>query len=108
MGHRQGRPMSETRKLTLVCSPAARRDLIRLREFIQPHNPRAAQHASETIQKTARLISENPAIGSRIEGREDREFFTPFGQRGYVLRYQIIDQIIIILKVWHARENREV
>lgn len=99
--------MSKTQKLTLVWSPAARRDLIRLREFIQPHNPRAAQRVAAAIRKAARLISENPAIGGKLEGRQDRELFTPFGQRGYVLRYQIIDPKIVILKIWHTLEDRE-
>ncbi len=99
--------MPGTQKLTLVWSPAARRDLIRLREFIQPHNPRAAQRAAAAIRKAARLISENPAIGQQLEGRQDRELFAPFGQRGYILRYQIIDRRIVILKIWHTLEDRE-
>ena len=99
--------MPGTQKLTLVWSPAARRDLIRLREFIQPHNPRAAQRAAAAIRKAARLISENPSIGQQLEGRQDRELFTPFGHRGYVLRYQIIGQKILMLKVWHALEDRD-
>lgn len=99
--------MPGTQKLTLVWPPAARRDLIRLREFIQPHNPRAAQRAAAAIRKAARLISENPAIGRQLEGRQDRELFAPFGQRGYILRYQIIDRRIVILKVWHALEDRD-
>lgn len=98
--------MSGTRELKLVWSPAARRDLIRLREFIEPHNPSAAKRSSEKIRKAAKLIRDNPAIGTRIEDREDREFFTPFGQGGYILRYQIIGQAIVILKIWHSRENR--
>lgn len=98
--------MSGSRKLKLVWSPAARRDLIRLREFIEPHNPRAAKRSSEKIRKTTKLILDYPAIGTRIENRGDREFYTPFGQGGYILRYQIIEQNIVILKIWHPREDR--
>ncbi len=98
--------MSGTRKLKLVWSPASRRDLIRLREFIEPHNPRAAKRSSEKTRKATKLILDNPAIGTRIEDRDDREFYTPFGQGGYILRYQVIDQNIVILKIWHTREDR--
>ena len=98
--------MSRTGKLTLVWSPTARQDLIRLREFIQPHNPRAAQRSAEKIRKAAKLILDSPAIGTRIEGREDHEFYTVFGQGGYILRYQLIGQKIVILKIWHDREDR--
>lgn len=98
--------MSGTGKLKLVWSPAARRDLIRLRDFIEPHNPKAARRSSEKIRKATKLILDNPAIGTKIEGREDRELFTAFGQGGYILRYQIIAQKIVILKIWHTREDR--
>jgi len=99
--------MSRTGKLTLIWSPAARRDLIRLREFIEPHNPKAAKKSSEKILKAAKNILDNPAIGKSLDGRNDRELFTSFGKNGYILRYQIIDQKIVILKIWHTREQRQ-
>jgi plasmid stabilization system protein ParE len=54
--------MSETGKLSLVWSAIARSDLIRLREFIQAHNPRAAKRSSEKILKVTKLILDNPAL----------------------------------------------
>ncbi|GAW87916.1 conserved hypothetical protein [Bathymodiolus platifrons methanotrophic gill symbiont] len=98
--------MSRTEKLILIWSPAARRDLIRLREFIEPHNSRAAKKSSEKILKAAKSILNNPAIGKTLDGRNDRELFTSFGKNGYIFRYQIIDQQVVILKIWHAREDR--
>ena len=98
--------MSRTGKLSLVWSATARSDLIRLRDFIQPYNPQAAKQSSEKIVKAAKLILDNPAIGKPIEGRQDYELVTPFGQSGYILRYQIFEQNIVILKVWHSREDR--
>ena len=98
--------MSRTGKLTLIWSSIARFDLIRLREFIRPHNPRAARRSSEKIRKAAKLILDNPAIGTPVGDREDHEFYISFGQGGYILRYQIIGQKIVILKIWHTREDR--
>jgi plasmid stabilization system protein ParE len=98
--------MPETGELSLVWSATARSDLIRLREFIQPHNPSAAKLSSEKIIKAARLILDNPAIGTQLEDRQDYELVTPFGQNNYILRYQIIQQKIVILKIWHSREDR--
>lgn len=98
--------MSETGKLSLVWSATAREDLIRLRDFIHSHNPRAAKRSSEKILKAARLILDNPAIGIQLEGRQDYELITPFGQNNYILRYQILGQKIVILKIWHSREDR--
>lgn len=91
----------------LIWTPAARADLIRLRGFIEPHNPEAARRAAEAIKEGAKLLLAYPAIGKRVEGRQDRELLIPFGQRGYVLRYRLDDQTVFILRVWHSLEKRE-
>ncbi|MEJ2389346.1 MAG: type II toxin-antitoxin system RelE/ParE family toxin [Chromatiaceae bacterium] len=98
--------MPRSRALKLVWSQAARRDLIRLREFIEPHNPAAARRAAAMLRKAANLLQEQPGIGRRIEGREDRELSVPFGQRGYLLRYRLHEDTIVILRIWHGLEDR--
>ncbi|MBN2700428.1 MAG: type II toxin-antitoxin system RelE/ParE family toxin [Methylothermaceae bacterium] len=92
--------------MKLVWSPASRRDLIRLREFIEPHNPTAARRAAETLKKAANLLLDHPAIGTRLEERQDRELFIPFGQSGYIIRYRLHEGTIVILRVWHGLEDR--
>ena len=91
----------------LVWTTAARADLIRLRRFIDPHNPAAARRAAEAIAEGAKLLIEHPAIGKRVEGRDDRGLSIPFGQRGYVLRYRQDGQTVAVLRVWHSLEKRE-
>ncbi len=91
----------------LVWTTAARADLIRLRRFIDPHNPAAARRAAEAIAEGAKLLIEHPAIGKRVEGRDDRGLSIPFGQRDYVLRYRQDGQIVVVLRVWHSLEQRD-
>ena len=98
--------MPGSRTLRLVWSAAARNDLIRLRDFIDEHNPDAARRAAEALKKAANFLLEHPGIGPRIEDREDRELFVPFGQRGYVLRYRLDEETIVILRLWHGLEDR--
>src|SRR5664279_5242282 len=98
--------MSQSKTPTLIWSPAAQADLIRLRQFIEPHNPEAARNAAQSLKKAASIIIQHPGIGVRLEGRQDRELFVPFGKRGYVIRYRLADDAIVILKVWHSREDR--
>ena len=98
--------MPRSRKLKLIWLPAARADLIRLREFIEPHNPDAARRAAETLKKAANLLLEHPAIGTPLEGREDRELFIPYGQRGYIMRYRLHEETVAIVRVWHGLEDR--
>lgn len=98
--------MSRTKTPLLIWSVTARADLIRLRQFIEPHNPEAARNAAQALKKAASLIVEHPGIGIRLEGRQDRELFVPFGHRGYVIRYRLDGEAIVILKIWHGLEER--
>jgi plasmid stabilization system protein ParE len=98
--------MSRTKPPVLIWSATARADLIRLRQFIEPHNHEAARNAAQTIKKAALLIQQHAGIGKRLDGRLDRELFVPFGHRGYVIRYRLDGEAIIILKIWHGLEER--
>lgn len=98
--------MSRIKAPALIWSATARADLIRLRQFIEPHNPEAARNAAQTIKKAAQLMQQHAGIGKRLDGRLDRELFVPFGRRGYVIRYRLDKEAIIILKIWHGLEER--
>ena len=89
--------------------PEAVEDLARLREFIRVHNSDAATRAASRIREAARKLLDNPAIGRPVAdiNRSDlRDWFVPFGQAGYGVRYLITDDAVIIVKIWHGRENR--
>ncbi len=94
-------------KPELIWERGAVHDLTRLREFIQPHNPKAATNAAQCIIKAANLLLDNPYLGHPMENMpEFNQLFIPFGQNGYVIRYRIDNEKIIILRVWHTREDR--
>jgi len=40
---------------------------------------------------------------------EYRQLFVPFGKSSYVLRYRIHteEDTLVVVRVWHGRENRE-
>jgi plasmid stabilization system protein ParE len=91
----------------LIWSPAARDDVIRLRQFIESTNPDAAKRAAESLKRAASRLLAYPGFGKRLEGRQDREMFVPFGKRGYVMRYRLDGETIIILRIWHALEDKD-
>jgi plasmid stabilization system protein ParE len=98
--------MSQTNPPPLIWSAAARLDLIRLRQFIEPHNPMAACRAATKLKEAAEMLRDFPGIGKRVEGRSDRELGVPFGKHGYVIRYTLLDDAIVILRLWHELEDR--
>ena len=91
----------------LIWERGAVLDLSRLREFIMPHNPVVASNAAQSIIKSANLLADNPYLGHPMDNMpEFNELFIPFGQNGYVLRYRIDNNKIVILRIWHARKDR--
>jgi plasmid stabilization system protein ParE len=87
-------------------APGALRDLQRLREFLRPKNPVAAQRAAETIMKAVEVLGQQPQIGRPVEDMppEYREWMINFGDSGYVARYRFNGDTVTILAVRHQRE----
>lgn len=87
-------------------APAAIRDLERLREFLRPKNPVAAQRAGEAILHAVQVLGLQPQIGRPIEDLPDefREWVIDFGDSGYVARYRIGLDAVTILAVRHQKE----
>jgi len=98
--------MPRTGSLTLKWSATALADIQRLRAFIETHNPDAAQRAAASFKQAASILLTYPGIGKRLEERQDRELFIPFGQRGYIMRYRLDGDDIVILRIWHGLEDR--
>jgi plasmid stabilization system protein ParE len=84
----------------------ARSELVRLYEFLAPVNRRAAARAVQSLQSApARLLRDNPRIGTRVaefNPHEVRRLFVG----DYELRYEILGEVIIIVRLWHTREDR--
>ncbi|MBY4611651.1 type II toxin-antitoxin system RelE/ParE family toxin [Rhizobium sp. 9T] len=90
----------------VIFSPAAIRDLERLREFLRPKNPSVARRAGETILNGVSLLGAHPHMGRLIEDLPEqyREWLIDFGDSGYVARYRVDGDILTILAVRHQKE----
>ena len=91
----------------VIWLPEALTDVQRLRLFLDDKNPTAAARAGRVLQDGAKLLASFPEAGSPMnDGTDRRELFLPFGASSYVLRYLIDGQTLVIVRVWHGRENR--
>jgi plasmid stabilization system protein ParE len=91
--------------VALRWTASARSDLVRLHEFLQPVNPRAAALAVRHIVAGAKRIPAHPRIGQRLReftGREVRRLLIG----SYEIRYEIARQDIFLLRIFHTREDR--
>ena len=95
--------------MKLIVSQEAAGDLYRLRAFLADKNPGAARRAAAVIANAVRSLEVFPARG-RPSGRADtRELIVPFGRSAYIIRYAYLTESneIVILRIWHGREERE-
>jgi plasmid stabilization system protein ParE len=84
----------------------ARSDLARLYKFLAPVNRQAAARAVQSLRAAPALrLRDHPRSGPRLEGfgrREVRRLFVG----DYELRYEIRGDAIIVVRLWHTREDR--
>lgn len=91
----------------VVWLPEALDDARRLFDFLKEKNLSAAARAAQAIRKGADQLADFPDIGRPMnDGTGRRELFVPFGSTSYVLRYILDTQKIVIIRVWHSREQR--
>ncbi len=91
----------------VIYSPSAVRDLNRIRQFLKSKDPRAAARAGQTIISSMREVAKLPSIGKPIDQmpQEFRDWIIDFGQAGYVVRYRISGEKVVVLAVRHQRES---
>ena len=84
----------------------ARNDLVRLHRFLVGVNPSAAARAIQTLRATpARMLLDSPRIGFRLSEFDPREVRRLLAG-DYEIRYEIRDDTIMIVGLWHTREDR--
>jgi len=90
----------------LIWTPPATEDVARLHAFLAPNNRDAARRAVSAIRQGVKTLAAHPEIGRAARGlsAEFREWFIPFGQSGYVVRYRFDGAVVAILAVRHGKE----
>jgi len=90
----------------LIWSPQALRDVQRLYRFLASKNLESAKRAVTAIRQGVNVLSLQPGMGRPVEDMENefRDWIIDFGDGGYVARYRIDGQQVIILAVRHQKE----
>jgi plasmid stabilization system protein ParE len=91
----------------IIWLPEALSDLVRLFDFLKLKDENAAFHAAQAIREAGFSLVDSPYKGQVLsDGSERRKLVVPFGKYGYVILYYIQDDVMIIIHVYHGRENR--
>lgn len=90
----------------VIFSPAAVRDLQRLRRFLRPKSADVARRAGEAIRQGVKILGTQPRLGRMVDDlpEEFREWLIDFGDSGYVVRYRLDDDAVTILALRHQKE----
>lgn len=80
-------------------------DLVRLHEFLVSINPKAAAQVIQSLTKTAARLMENPRVGIQLQEFNPREVQRIIVAK-YEMRYEISQEVLYILRIWHTREQR--
>lgn len=90
----------------VIFASAAIRDLQRIQDFLHQHNPIAAKRAATAIIQSVQMLSQHPHGGRPAQDMPDayREWVIEFGDSGYLARYRIEGETVVILAVRHQRE----
>ena len=93
--------------MNLRFSPEAVEDLIRLRNFIEEKNPTAAQRIANDLLLGLEKLKVFPEIGLKVERAFDPNRIRDLFIGSYTVRYLIGDDEIVVLRVWHGKENEK-
>lgn len=80
-------------------------DLVRIHDFLAPVNPAVAARVAQAIVARVKRIPAQPRLGQRLaefSPREVRRLLVG----NYEIRYELSTKDIILLRVFHAREDR--
>jgi plasmid stabilization system protein ParE len=80
-------------------------DLSRLHDFLAPFNPQAAARAVQALVSAPTKLLSLPRMGEQLSEfapREVRRILVG----SYEIRYEIAGETIIVLRLWHTREDR--
>jgi plasmid stabilization system protein ParE len=83
----------------------ARKDLIDILEFYITRNSSAdySTKLNSKINKSIRLLSQNPFLGVKTDDSDIRALITS----DYQIIYEIFDKLLLILMIWDCRRDPE-
>lgn len=83
----------------------ARADLLAVTDWLAERSPSASDRALASIVGVIELLRDFPRLGMELPDGT-REKGVHFGRDGYVIRYQVVDDALIVRRVFHTRQDR--
>lgn len=91
--------------MRIIWVARASSDVARLHDFLAEVNPRAAKEVVRRLVAAPLRLTGAPRMGRRLAEFDPREIRSIFAG-DYEIRYELVGEILYVLRVWHAREDR--
>jgi plasmid stabilization system protein ParE len=92
---------------TVIWTDTALADAEKLINGLAEDNPDAADRAAQAIRRAGDSLESNPKRGAMVQGAPGlRKLVVAFGKPGFVIHYAVLEDEVVILKVYHGRQNR--
>jgi plasmid stabilization system protein ParE len=90
-------------------SAAALADLDRFADFLQDRFPKMAKAVGREIVQKSDLLIGHPELGRPLPRRPDlRQLVLRVLNASYVIHYRVMPDRLVVLRVFHGREARDV
>lgn len=97
---------AHTAVMHLIVSVQAVRDLERFRQFLDDVDSSTAARVISSLLDAIEQIRSFPAIGRHVEHAPGTGEFRDLVTSEHVIRYMVGTEAVVILRVWHQREDR--
>jgi len=92
---------------TVIWTTAALADVEGLINVLAEVNPDAADRAAQAIRKAGDSLESSPSRGVMVQGAPGlQKLVVAFGKTGFVIHYAVLEDEVVILKVYNGRQNR--
>ncbi len=91
--------------MRLQWTASALADITRLHDFLAPLNQAAAARTVQSLTTAPNTLLTSPYMGKPLDEFAPRQVRRLIAGK-YELRYEIVDDAIYILRLWHTREDR--
>jgi plasmid stabilization system protein ParE len=92
---------------TVIWTKTALDDTDGLVDQLMAINVEAGLLAAQAIRQAGDSLNRNAKRGTMVQGAPGvRKLRVPYGKHGFVIHYAILEDEVVILKVYHGRQDR--
>lgn len=84
---------------------SALKDAEPLDAWLTGDSPRAAARLGRLVERAISTLATHPLRGRQVEDNL-REINVPFGRSAYIIRYDVVGQQVLVIRIWHSLEER--